>query len=178
MAALEILAVSPAVANLIREGKTVQLTGVMQINKGMGMQLLNDELAQLIETGKIDMDQAMAAAVDKDDLAKRFRTGLTLRQANMADETFQVVGVAPNSPGARAGFARGDQVIELDAKPSKEFTLEEMRNAIRLDGKRTVTVSREGKRLKLVMELGGRDGLMVAAAGAGAGAKPAPRRPA
>ena len=65
-------------ANLIREGKTVQLTGVMQINKGMGMQLLNDELAQLIETGKVDMDEAMAAAVDKEDLAARFRTGITL----------------------------------------------------------------------------------------------------
>ena len=69
LAALEILAVSPAVANLIREGKTVQLPGVMQINKGMGMQLLNDELTQLIETGKVDMDEAMAAAVDKEDLA-------------------------------------------------------------------------------------------------------------
>ena len=183
MAALEILSVSPAVANLIREGKTVQLTGVMQINKGIGMQLLNDELTHLIETGKVDMDEAMAAAVDKEDLSRRFRTGITLNQASMADETFRVVSVAPSSPGAQAGVARGDQVIELDGKPSKEFTLDEMRKAIRLDGKRQVTVNRDGKRLKLVMELsGGRESLMAPMAGAGAaaggGAKPAPRRPA
>jgi twitching motility protein PilT len=181
MAALEILAVSPAVANLIREGKTVQLTGVMQINKGMGMQLLNDELAQLIETGKVDMEQAMAAAVDKEDLAKRFRTGVTLMQSSIADETFRVTSVVPSSPGAAAGFARGDQVIELDGKPSKEFTLDEMRNAIRLDGKRQVTVAREGKRMKLVMELGGRENMMAVAAGTQsrppASVKTAPRRP-
>ncbi len=185
LAALEILAVSPAVANLIREGKTVQLTGVMQINKGMGMQLLNDELAQLIEQGKIDMDQGLAAAVDKDDLAKRFRTGLALGQSSLADETFRVMSVVPSSPGATAGFARGDQVVELDGKPSKEFTLEEMRNAIRLDGKRLVTVAREGKRLKLTMDLAGRENMMAVAsatpsrppAGANAGVKAAPRRP-
>ena len=74
-------------------------------------------------------------------------------------------------------MARGDQVIELDGKPSKEFTLDEMRQAIRLDGKRQVTVNREGKRLRLVMELvGGRESLV--APGAGAGVKSAPRRPA
>jgi len=47
--------------------------------------------------------------------------------------------------------------VELDNKPSKEFTLEEMRQSIRLDGKRNVTVERGGKRLKLVLELGGRE---------------------
>jgi twitching motility protein PilT len=178
LAALEILAISPAVANLIREGKTVQLPGVMQINKGMGMQLLNDELTQLIETGKVDMEEAMAAAVDKEDLSRRFRTGITLGQASLADETFRVLSVVPSSPGATAGFARGDQVIELDGKPSKEFTLDDMRKAIRLDGKRQVTVNRDGKRVKLVMELsGGRESLMAPVAGAGAKTAP-PRRPA
>ena len=170
---------SPAVANLIREGKTVQLTGVMQINKGIGMQLLNDELEQLIQTGKVERDEAMAAAVDKDDLDKRFRTGITLGQASVADETFRVLNVAQASPGALAGFMRGDQVIELDAKPSKEFTLDEIRKAIRLDGKRTVTVVRDGKRVKLVMDLvgGGRENLMAPAAGGAARPAP-PRRPA
>jgi twitching motility protein PilT len=161
IAALEILAVSPAVGNLIREGKTVQLTGVMQINKAAGMQLLNDELARYIEQGKVDMDEAMAKAVDKEDLSRRFRTGLTLGQASLADETFRVMAVAPKSPGAEAGFERGDHVIELDGKSSKEFTLDEIRQSIRLDGKRTVTVNRNGKRLKLVMELGGRESLMA-----------------
>jgi twitching motility protein PilT len=181
VAALEILAVSPAVGNLIREGKTVQLTGVMQINKGMGMQLLNDELARFIEQGKVEMEEAMAKAVDKEDLSRRFRTGLTLGQASLADESFRVLAVAPGSPGASAGIQRGDYVIELDGKPSKEFTLDEMRQAIRLDGKRNVTVNREGKRVKVVMELGGRESLMAPVVppqrpGAAAAARPPARK--
>ena len=125
------------------------------------------------------MDEAMAAAVDKEDLAARFRTGITLGQASLADETFRVMSVAPSSPGAKAGLARGDQLIDLDGKPSKEFTLDEMRKAIRLDGKRQITVLRDGKRVKLLMELtggtAGRESLMAPVAGAGA--RPAPRRP-
>jgi twitching motility protein PilT len=175
VAALEILGVSPAVGNLIREGKTVQLPGVIQINKGAGMQLLNDELARLIEQGKVDMDEAMAKAVDKEDLARRFRTGVTLGQASLADETFRVMAVTSASPGAQAGFERGDHVLELDGKPSKEFTLDEIRQAIRLDGRRQVTVNRNGKRMKLVMELGGRESLMAPVVPS-APARPTPRK--
>ncbi len=180
VAALEILAVSPAVGNLIREGKTVQLPGIIQINKGMGMQLLNDELETLILTGKVDMDEAMAKAVDKDDLHRRFRTGLTLGQASLADETFGVVRVLPGSPAALAGFERGDHILELDTRPSKEFTLDEMRHSIRLDGKRNVTVNRAGKRLKLILDLSGRESPSSAVVPpqrpSGGGAKAAPPR--
>ena len=157
MAALEVLVVTVAVSNLIRESKTVQLPGIMQTSKALGMSLLNDELARMIETHKVDMDEALAAAVDKEDLARRFRTGITLAQDAMTDETFRVVGVAPSSPGAEAGVSRGDVIIELDGRPSKEFTLEEIRQAIRLDGKRMITLDRGGKRVKVVMELSGRE---------------------
>src|SRR5205823_3663581 len=74
----------------------------------------------------------------------------------LADETFRVVRVAPSSPGAQAGLSHGDVLIELDGRPAKEFTLEEVRQQIRIDGKRNLTVVREGKRVKLVMELAGR----------------------
>jgi twitching motility protein PilT len=157
MAALEVLVVTVAVANLIRESKTVQLPGIMQTSKAVGMSLLNDELARMIETHKVDMDEALSAAADKEDLARRFRTGVTLAQDSMADETFRVVGVAPSSPGAQAGISRGDVLLELDGRPSKEFTLEEVRQAIRIDGNRMITVDRGGKRVKVVMELGGRE---------------------
>ena len=68
MAALEVLVVNYAVANLIREGKTVQIPGIMQASKALGMALLNDELGRLVEAKKIEMDEALAASVDKDDL--------------------------------------------------------------------------------------------------------------
>ncbi len=166
-AALEVLVVTVAVANLIRESKTVQLPGIMQTSRALGMGLLNDELARLIETHKVDMEEALSAAVDKEDLLRRFRTGVTLAQDSMADETFRVASVAPSSPGAEAGLSRGDVLLELDGRPSKEFTLEEVRQAIRIDGKRNITVARGGKRVKLVMELGGRESVVPAGGSAG-----------
>ncbi|PYQ47594.1 MAG: type IV pili twitching motility protein PilT [Acidobacteria bacterium] len=177
VAALEVLVVSVAVANLIREAKTVQLPGIMQTSKALGMSVMNDELYKLIETHKVDMDEAMAAAVDKEDLARRFRTGITLVQDSMTDETFRVASVAPSSPGATAGVARGDVLLELDGRPSKEFTLEEVRQAIRLDGKRNLTFDRGGKRVKLVMELGGRETAIPPSGPTGGAARVAVRRP-
>jgi C-terminal processing protease CtpA/Prc len=178
VAALEVLVVSVAVANLIREAKTVQLPGIMQTSKALGMSVMNDELYKLIETHKVDMDEAMAAAVDKEDLARRFRTGITLVQDSMTDETFRVASVAPSSPGAAAGVSRGDVLLELDGRPSKEFTLEEVRQAIRLDGKRNLTFDRGGKRVKLVMELGGRETAIPAGGPVGGPAARTPvRRP-
>jgi twitching motility protein PilT len=177
VAALEVLVVSVAVANLIREAKTVQLPGIMQTSKALGMSVMNDELYKLIETHKVDMDEAMAAAVDKEDLARRFRTGITLVQDAMTDETFRVASVAPSSPGAAAGVARGDVLLELDGRPSKEFTLEEVRQAIRLDGKRNLTFDRGGKRVKVVMELGGRETAIPPSGPAGGAARVTVRRP-
>jgi twitching motility protein PilT len=176
LAALEVLVVTPAVANLVREAKTVQVPGIMQLSRGIGMSLLNDELYQLIETHKVTMDEALSKSVDKEDLARRFRTGITLGQQAVTDETFKVVSVVPDSPGARAGVARGDEIYELDGKPSKEFTLAEMRQSIRLDGTRNLVVIRDGKRVKIAMELGGRETSALPGAGAGQ-QRPGMRRP-
>ncbi|HEV7499364.1 MAG TPA: PilT/PilU family type 4a pilus ATPase [Vicinamibacteria bacterium] len=172
-AALEVLVVTLAVSNLIRESKTVQLPGIMQTSRAMGMSLLNDELARMIDTHKVDMDEALAATSDKEDLARRFRTGVTLAQDSLSDETFRVASVAPQSPGALAGLGRGDVLVELDGRPTKEFTLDEIRQQIRIDGKRMITVDRGGKRIKLVMELGGRETAVPPAGGA---ARVPPRR--
>jgi twitching motility protein PilT len=177
MAALEVLVVTVAVANLIREAKTVQLPGIMQTSRAQGMSLLNDELARMIDTHKVDMDEALAAAADKEDLLRRYRTGVTLAQDAMTDEPFRVAGVAPGSPGAHAGFSRGDLLLELDGRPSKEFTLDEVRQAIRIDGKRMITVDRGGKRVKIVMELGGRETSLPPSAASGSAARTARRSP-
>ncbi len=177
LAAIEVLVVTVAVANLIRESKTVQLPGIMQTSKALGMSLLNDELQRMVDTHKIGMEEAVAAAADKEDFLRRYRTGITLGQESLADEAFRVVSIVPSSPGAQAGVSRGDVLIELDGRPSKEFTLDEVRQAIRLDGKRNLTVVRDGKRVKLVMELGGREMPLSPAAGPGGAARTAPRRP-
>ena len=72
VAALEIMVVNSAVANLIREGKTHQIGNAMQTGKAAGNQLLNDSLAALVNAKTVEYDEAFSKAVDKADLARRF----------------------------------------------------------------------------------------------------------
>jgi twitching motility protein PilT len=62
--ALEILRVTPAVANLIREDKTFQLPSVMQVGKAHGMVLLDDSLQNLVSEGVIELEEARRYAIN------------------------------------------------------------------------------------------------------------------
>ena len=57
--AMEILMNNPAVGNLIREGKTFMLPGVIQTGKKQGMQLMDDSILQLCEAGFVSVEEAM-----------------------------------------------------------------------------------------------------------------------
>ncbi len=67
--ALEVLIATPAVRNLIREGKTHQLTSSMQTGKKYGMQVLDDAIMDLYNKGWISADDAYAKSNEK----SRFR---------------------------------------------------------------------------------------------------------
>ena len=71
VAALEILVSSPAVSNLIRDGKVHQIVSSMQTGKAAGNRLLNDSLADLVKAGTVEYEEALSKAVDKADLGKR-----------------------------------------------------------------------------------------------------------
>ncbi len=62
----EILIGTPAVRNLIREGKTHQLPSMMQTGKKYGMQLLDDAIMDLYNKGWISADEAYAKANEKE----------------------------------------------------------------------------------------------------------------
>ena len=64
-AALEILKVNPACANLIREGKTFQLPSVMQTGRRDGMQLMDQALQELLNEKRISREEASLFAVNK-----------------------------------------------------------------------------------------------------------------
>jgi twitching motility protein PilT len=153
IAVLEVLVVTFAVSNLIREAKTVQIPGTMQTSKALGMSLLNDELGRLVENKKITMEEALAAAVDKDELHRRFRSGVTLAAAPPEYDRFRVTAVDADSPGAQAGLQRGDMILEIDTRAAKEFTLDEARQLFRSDGRRNLVIDRGGRRAKVVLEL-------------------------
>ncbi|MBP9995982.1 MAG: type IV pilus twitching motility protein PilT [Lachnospiraceae bacterium] len=66
VAAFEVLHTSNAVRNLIREGKSHQLTSVMQTNKKMGMITMDDCIQSLYFANRITKDTAVQFAVDPD----------------------------------------------------------------------------------------------------------------
>jgi twitching motility protein PilT len=63
VAAHEVLLVNPAVSNLIREGKTFQITTVIQTGRASGMTTLNDSLLELVKQDRVDPRDAYAKAV-------------------------------------------------------------------------------------------------------------------
>ena len=65
VAALEVLIATPAVSNLIREGKTFQIPSIIQVGKAQGMVTLNDALMDLVTRKIVAPDEAYAKAVDK-----------------------------------------------------------------------------------------------------------------
>src|SRR5881392_723302 len=69
VAAREILLTTPAVSNLIREGKTFQIPSIIQTSKQLGMLTLNDALLELVEKKEISPDEAYVKSVEKAGLA-------------------------------------------------------------------------------------------------------------
>lgn len=73
IAAAEILIATPAVRNIIREGKTHQLDAVIQTGAEFGMQSMDKTLVGLIHAGTISYDEARNFAVDQDELDRLMR---------------------------------------------------------------------------------------------------------
>lgn len=68
--AQEIMLVTPAISNLIRESKAAQIYSTIQMNQGMGMQTLEMSLANLHREGKITLEDAMARSSRPDELRR------------------------------------------------------------------------------------------------------------
>lgn len=73
VAAAEILIATPAVRNIIREGKSHQLEAVIQTGAEHGMQSLDKTLVNLIHNGTISYDEARNVAVDIEELDRLMR---------------------------------------------------------------------------------------------------------
>src|SRR5213082_1710366 len=73
VAAREILLTTPAISNLIREGKTFQIPSIIQTSKQLGMLTLNDALLDLVEKKEISPDEAYMRSVEKAGLAGSFK---------------------------------------------------------------------------------------------------------
>lgn len=74
IAAAEILVATPAVRNIIREGKSHQLDAVIQTGSEFGMQSMDKTLVGLIHGGTITYDEARNFAVDIEELDRLMRS--------------------------------------------------------------------------------------------------------
>jgi len=71
-AAIEVLVVDTPIANLIRENKTHQIPGMMQVGKKKGNQTLDDAITEHLKAGRISPEEAYDKAIEK----KKFRVFL------------------------------------------------------------------------------------------------------
>ena len=61
---------TPAIRNLIREGKIYQIYSLMQAGGKFGMVTMDQTLAALVRTGKITLEVALERCTNEEDLRR------------------------------------------------------------------------------------------------------------
>jgi len=73
VAALETLFVTPAISNLIREGKNFQIPSAMQTGRAYGQRLMNDAILELVQSNVVEPQEAYQKCPDKESLMAAFK---------------------------------------------------------------------------------------------------------
>ena len=71
--ATEILLATPAVKNVIREGKTHLVDNIIQTSSSVGMQTLETSLAGLVKSGHIDLETALSYSLHPQELTREVK---------------------------------------------------------------------------------------------------------
>jgi len=118
IAALEVMIGTKAVAALIREGKTHQLTSQMQTGAKVGMKLLNDSLVELVQKGIVEPTEAYIKAVEKESLVNELaRLGIKVDLSAIAEsESPEASAPAPAAPAPMQGL--GSAPPSIDTPPA------------------------------------------------------------
>lgn len=70
IAAIEIMIATPAIRNLIREGKTHQMYSVLETSGQIGMQTMDRMLLDLYKNGYVSFDEALVRAIDQENFGR------------------------------------------------------------------------------------------------------------
>ncbi len=70
VAAIEIMIATPAIRNLIREGKTHQMYSVLETSGQIGMQTMDRMLLDLYKNGYVSFDEALVRAIDQENFGR------------------------------------------------------------------------------------------------------------
>ena len=74
--AAEVMVATPAIRNLIRDGKNQQVYSAIQTGQDkLGMQTMNQSLASLVKQRRVTEQQALAHSSNRDELTKIIRRG-------------------------------------------------------------------------------------------------------
>jgi len=74
VAAVEVLVATPAVRNLIREGKTHQIISIIQTGSKFGMQTMDMALLRLYRQGSISREEAMTRVMDPEMFVRQLKS--------------------------------------------------------------------------------------------------------
>ena len=80
VAAVEVLVATAAIRNMVREGKTHQIPGVIETSQRVGMQTLDQALLSLVERGQVTPQDALAKASNPEYLRGRLGELPNVRQ--------------------------------------------------------------------------------------------------
>jgi twitching motility protein PilT len=92
--ACEVLVPTPAIRNLIREGKTHQIYSAVQTSGAVGMQTMDSHLAQLVRMGKITRSLAEQRAAVPEELKRLLGGAPAPAQAAPTPDGAKLTGVA------------------------------------------------------------------------------------
>jgi twitching motility protein PilT len=101
IAAYEVLIVTPAISNLIRENKTFRINSSIQTGAKLGMQLLDDHMFQLWRDGLVTMEDVLAKANMADMLATKIANARKGVFDDEGDVQHQLGQEVENDEGAR-----------------------------------------------------------------------------
>jgi twitching motility protein PilT len=105
IAAHEILIATDGVRSLIREGKTPQMLNFLQTGSKHGMATLEQRLVQLVNEGKVSLDDATAKANRPDDVRKNANAGAAAPRAPEQGEMAGMYGNRQSTPAPRTATA-------------------------------------------------------------------------
>ncbi|MBW4637772.1 MAG: type IV pilus twitching motility protein PilT [Gloeocapsa sp. UFS-A4-WI-NPMV-4B04] len=86
--AQEIMVITPAISNLIREGKTSQIYSAIQTGGKLGMQTLEKVLADMYKAGTISLEAAMSKSSKVDELQRLIAGGTPPAAAGVNTGTY------------------------------------------------------------------------------------------
>ena len=83
---IDILLVTHAISNLIRENKIFQIPSVIQTGHKLGMRSLNGSLLDIVQRDIVTPEEALFKSIDRNDLRKMFDENGIEYEASVTDE--------------------------------------------------------------------------------------------